>query len=195
MPAWSDSERNKMFLAMIELMAPHGSNNKLPSWTLVAERMESGFTGEAVRQQFQKCRKEGLPRHQGAGPNRSSSSLSSSSSNSKNKNGRASGGGGGGGKRKRVGGAGDNYDDDDEDASLYSSLHGRRGGVKMEDGPGGKVMMMGTGGGHGNGYGEGKSGGGGSGHVMPVQLKRESGSGITLGEVLSSDTTVAEDDE
>ena len=49
MPAWSDSERNKMFLAMIELMAPHGSNNKLPSWTLVAERMASGFTGEAVR--------------------------------------------------------------------------------------------------------------------------------------------------
>lgn len=49
MPSWSDSERNKMFLAMIELMAPHGSNNKLPSWTLVAERMQSGFTGEAVR--------------------------------------------------------------------------------------------------------------------------------------------------
>ena len=49
MPAWSDSERNKMFLAMIELMAPHGSNNKLPSWNLVADRMESGFTGEAVR--------------------------------------------------------------------------------------------------------------------------------------------------
>lgn len=148
MPSWSDSERNKMFLAMIELMAPHGSNNKLPSWTLVAERMESGFTGEAVRyvfmivynslvtnplfqahvctrihkpytkkeltsisrQQFQKCRKEGLPRHI---PPRNSSGKSGTSNNRSTI------------PRSRKRFSSGDYDDDDEEASLYSNAKKR----------------------------------------------------------------------
>ncbi|KAF8477263.1 hypothetical protein BDZ91DRAFT_708947 [Kalaharituber pfeilii] len=112
MPAWSDSERNKMFLAMIELMAPHGSNNKLPSWTLVAERMESGFTGEAVRQQFQKCRKEGLPRQV---PPRKSSKAIGATATSRSRS----------GKRFNP----TDYDDDDE--SLYSTSKKRIKKEKM----------------------------------------------------------------
>ncbi|KAF8441213.1 hypothetical protein BGX38DRAFT_1204307 [Terfezia claveryi] len=110
MPSWSDSERNKMFLAMIELMAPHGSNNKLPSWTLVAERMQSGFTGEAVRQQFQKCRKEGLPRNI---PPRSSSGKTSSSRSRASR----------GGKRFSSG----DFDDDDDESLLSANKR-----VKLE---------------------------------------------------------------
>lgn len=46
MPAWTDLERSRLLLAMIELLVPP---NKLPSWAEVAEKMGTGFTQQAVR--------------------------------------------------------------------------------------------------------------------------------------------------
>ncbi|RPA84179.1 hypothetical protein BJ508DRAFT_323824 [Ascobolus immersus RN42] len=61
MPTWTMEERSRLLLTIIELLAPPKSTVKMPPWPVVAEKMNSGFSGEAVRQQYQKLRKEGLP--------------------------------------------------------------------------------------------------------------------------------------
>lgn len=49
MPPWTDLERSRLLLAMIELLVPPKGQNKLPPWAEVAERMGAGFTQDAVR--------------------------------------------------------------------------------------------------------------------------------------------------
>lgn len=46
MPSWTDLERSRLLLAMVELLVPP---NKLPAWAEVAGKMGTGFTQEAVR--------------------------------------------------------------------------------------------------------------------------------------------------
>lgn len=49
MPAWTDIERSRLLLAMIELLVPPKSQNRLPPWAEVVERMGAGFTQDAVK--------------------------------------------------------------------------------------------------------------------------------------------------
>lgn len=49
MPTWTDQDRSLLLLAIIELLVPPRSQNRLPQWGDVAERMGKGFTQEAVR--------------------------------------------------------------------------------------------------------------------------------------------------
>lgn len=49
MPTWTDQERSRLLLAIIELLVPPRTQNRLPPWPDVAERMGAGFTSEAVR--------------------------------------------------------------------------------------------------------------------------------------------------
>ncbi|KAI5841943.1 hypothetical protein DFP73DRAFT_555132 [Morchella snyderi] len=55
MPVWTDQNRCRLLLTILEV-----KDQKPPPWDEVAERMGAGYTGEAVRQQYQKLRKEGL---------------------------------------------------------------------------------------------------------------------------------------
>ncbi|KAF2484500.1 hypothetical protein BDY17DRAFT_323346 [Neohortaea acidophila] len=50
---WTDTADRQLLLTIIHLAAP-----KLPEWNQVAVSMGEGFTAEAVRQHFQKLRKE-----------------------------------------------------------------------------------------------------------------------------------------
>ncbi|KAI7085759.1 hypothetical protein KC356_g5584 [Hortaea werneckii] len=50
---WNDATDRQLLLAIIHLTAP-----QLPKWDQVAAMMGNGFTAEAVRQHFQKMRKD-----------------------------------------------------------------------------------------------------------------------------------------
>ncbi|KAI7352443.1 hypothetical protein KC320_g4467 [Hortaea werneckii] len=50
---WNDATDRQLLLAIIHLTAP-----QLPKWDEVAAMMGNGFTAEAVRQHFQKMRKD-----------------------------------------------------------------------------------------------------------------------------------------
>ena len=50
---WDDSNKFRLLLALIESMEV----SKMPSWDAVAAKMGSEFTGQAVRQQYQKLKK------------------------------------------------------------------------------------------------------------------------------------------
>lgn len=60
MPPWTDLERSRLLLAMIELLVPPKSQNKLPPWAEVAERMGAGFTQDAVRYFSRRKKKQPL---------------------------------------------------------------------------------------------------------------------------------------
>ncbi|KAH8147203.1 uncharacterized protein LAJ45_08681 [Morchella importuna] len=61
MPVWTDQNRCRLLLTILEI-----NNQKPPPWDEVAQRMGAGYTGAAVKQQYQKLRKEGFPRPGGA---------------------------------------------------------------------------------------------------------------------------------
>ncbi|KAG0132166.1 hypothetical protein HOY82DRAFT_606784 [Tuber indicum] len=67
MPPWTDADRSLLLITVIEFLAPLRPT-RMP-WDEIAERMGTGYTPEAIRQQYNKLRKSVAPNSSARGRN------------------------------------------------------------------------------------------------------------------------------
>ncbi|PUU73720.1 hypothetical protein B9Z19DRAFT_1094459 [Tuber borchii] len=67
MPHWTDADRSLLLITVIEFLAP--SRPARMPWDEIAERMGTGYTPDAIRQQYSKLRKSILPNGSARGRN------------------------------------------------------------------------------------------------------------------------------